>query len=171
MGKVDSKRNNRGPTERSPPDQMSIPPLEVAIPLVTARVKQTDDFPCPGIPARNVWPFVQITGIASQREVGGGCLSSVLLSDDMIDMKRQLVVQIWQKAVFTASGCAVPDELFKERIHRDRSTARPLAFSEILALDFRIDRKWPILSYLSASIFSTGVSWFFFAFSNKMRIR
>jgi hypothetical protein len=171
MGKVDSKRNNRSPTERSLTDQMSIPPLEVAIPLVTARVKQTDDFPCPGIPARNVWPFVQITGIAGQREVGGGCLSSVLLGDDMIDMKGQLVVQIWQKTIFTASGCAVPDELFKERIHRDRLTARPLAFSEILALDFRIDRKWPILSYLSASIFSVGVSWFFFAFSNKMCIR
>jgi hypothetical protein len=121
MGKVDSKRNNRGPTERSPPDQMSIPPLEVAIPLVTARVKQTDDFPCPGIPARNVWPFVQITGIASQREVGGGCLSSVLLSDDMIDMKRQLVVQIWQKAVFTASGCAVP-----KRAVQGKDSSRPV---------------------------------------------
>lgn len=58
-------------------------------PNVSPGMKQPDEFTGTGIQAANIGTFVAIAVRTSQSEIAGGGFSSVLLGNDVIDLKRQ----------------------------------------------------------------------------------
>jgi hypothetical protein len=60
-------------------------PLEVLFPDVFARVKQSDHSFCPGIDARDIWPFVKIAKRAGKRQIALDRRTFVLTGNNVID--------------------------------------------------------------------------------------
>jgi hypothetical protein len=64
-----------------------------------------------------------VVGKARQRKVGGHRLTPMLFGDDMIDLKRKLVIDLGHLAVFTLVASALPDQLTKSYVHGSSNAA------------------------------------------------
>lgn len=67
--------------------------------------------------SQRVGALVVIVGKACEREVAGDGLTTVLLSDHMINLHGKLVVDLRHLAVFTTVASSLPDELAESDLH------------------------------------------------------
>jgi hypothetical protein len=104
----------------------------MAMPALPTRVEETNNLSRERISATQVRPFAEITSMATPAAVIGTIAATVLLGEDVFDVKsRCRSGGIWKVAVLTAMAGSFSDELPKGPLHppsRDRlSIARALA--------------------------------------------
>jgi hypothetical protein len=80
-------------------------------------MKERHDFSANGVNTRQVGTFLQITTVASQRQVPGFVGTAMLLGDNVLDVVRQLDVLLRELAILTAIVRATPDEVARGGVH------------------------------------------------------
>jgi hypothetical protein len=90
------------------------------VPSIVARVEQTGDLSRFGINPRNVRAFVQIAWQTGQRQIPGLRQTTVLLSDNVVDLKQRVVELLRNAAVFTARFGPLPYQQLEPLLHGSR---------------------------------------------------
>src|SRR6186713_2177344 len=70
------------------------------VPVLSARIKETDDFSSDRIDCREIWPLVQIARHTRERQVRRGVTAAMLPRDDVLDLKGKIVESFRHPAVF-----------------------------------------------------------------------
>jgi hypothetical protein len=83
--------------------------FEMLRPNVRSRMKQADGLPRFGVESSNVGPFEPITVRACQCKIAFHGLASMLLSENVIDLKRQGQGKLRDQAVLASTASALPD--------------------------------------------------------------
>jgi len=112
-------------------------PAEVAAPALASWMKQTDDFPGFRIDTGQIWTFVFVVVVASQRQITRMVFAAVLPGDDVfrVHSVERLIVLV-NTAVFTAITRTLPDKLARGGVDHERSWT----FSSWRALAWRMAR-------------------------------
>jgi len=116
--------------------------LKMVRPRVTARMKKPGDFTCIRVEPGNVWAFEPIAVRAREREIFFYCLSAMLLSEDMVDLKRQRESELGNQAVLATIAPASPDLPDEFPIHCEATL--PDFFRSLRARDCITPRRLPI---------------------------
>ena len=135
--------------------------IKMICPLIRSRVKEWNDGVGLGIDPGQIRTF-EVAVPTGERQIIHLRFSSVLLGDDVLNVKRSAKRILWRVTVFT-SGCLRGYEC-KPRVPSScRKTCR--------ALDCQYARRSPILTYASSSARSSSVNLpsLAFAFSSSAR--
>lgn len=101
-------------------------PTEMSLPLMPARIKQTDDLSSFAVNARDIWSLAGVTSRASEAQIPEDRSTAVLLCDNMIDGKAKPVRQLRQLAILAALTCPFANTAVERGIHRrSRATTGP----------------------------------------------
>jgi hypothetical protein len=92
-------------------------PQEVFVPGIIPGIKQPDDFSTLTINAADVGPFVIVACKAGESQVVVSLRAMMLLSDDVIDLKSQLIKLLPHSAILASADSTAHHECPKNRIH------------------------------------------------------
>jgi hypothetical protein len=87
------------------------------LPLMSARMEKPDNSSGTRIASRNVRSLVIVAEKTSQRQVASGGLAVVFARNDMVDLKREVVVFLRHLAVLTNAPGATPNQTFEAKVH------------------------------------------------------
>src|SRR5688572_18285725 len=102
MRQVHRQGANGGSADRIASNYHRSVPAKVSVPDLAARIEKADDAPRFPIPAGKVRALVEIAGVAGQRKIRRDSFTTVLLRDDMVNVKRKRISPLWHQAVFAA---------------------------------------------------------------------
>ena len=115
-------------------------PLEVPLPVLTARIEEADDIAGLRIDAGQIRSLVKIAWHARVRAVFMNIRTVVDLRNDVIELERQVVMYLGHLAVFAAMVRACADQVGGSSVHVDQEV---VFFSLPRILAFRMDRTCP----------------------------
>jgi hypothetical protein len=92
-------------------------PAKMSRPAITTRMEQANDFISVRIPTRQIRAFVGIAVIAGPGQIQFNGWTTVLCSNDVVDLERQKAEALGKVAVFAAAARAVPNELTQVLTH------------------------------------------------------
>jgi hypothetical protein len=75
---------------------------EVVVPSVTSRIEEPCNLSCAPINCSNVTPFVPIAHHTDIRQITGGRSSTVLATDNVINLMREASFQFMNEAILPA---------------------------------------------------------------------
>jgi len=61
----------------------------------------------------DIWAFKTIALVAAQRQIISSCRATVLLGNDMVDLKRQPSKFSWKSTVLALSASTIPNEFYQ----------------------------------------------------------
>jgi hypothetical protein len=133
-GMVDFHNNNRCSTDGCLPGQDGAVPLEMALPLLAARVKKENQLSGVRINPANIGTFEIVAPVTCVSQIGRVVTSSVMLRNDMLDMKHSERSEVLSHAaVFAAVSRTIANEAANCAVHQDLE----LLSSKVRALDCR----------------------------------
>jgi len=103
---LDRRSSHRGFAD----EHRSFPP-EVLRPAMPSWVEQSSELFRPWIDSSEVRPLVEVASQAGEGEVAEGCSTSVLLCNNVLDLKRREVMGFREAAVFAATSGPPPNML------------------------------------------------------------
>jgi hypothetical protein len=109
IGSIHSENLDRGAPAGRPSQQMSAVKVKMLVPEIGSRMEQANEFPGLRIQPGDVRTFETIAMEASECKIFAYCCPSVLAGDDVIDLKRESVVRMWDSTVFTPISCSFPN--------------------------------------------------------------
>jgi hypothetical protein len=92
-------------------------PAKVALPILPARIKEANDVAGSGIDAREIRALVQIARHTGPRSVFMSVRAVMDLGDNMVELKRQVVVDLRHLAVFATMSRASADQVGGGSVH------------------------------------------------------
>lgn len=101
---VHLQQPGRSPADSGQAHDLSILKLEVVRPVVGARVEQIHDLARLGILTAQIRSLMKIAPVTSKRQAGRPIVVNMLLSDDVLDVKRTVNGVLGQLAVFATVG-------------------------------------------------------------------
>ena len=104
IGEIYSQDVNRRSADLALPQQQSLFPFEVFAPIIKARIEEPLQRLCDGIISSNVWPFVRITRQTGPSQIGQSGDSAMLLSANMINLKRIYVILLREATIFATAS-------------------------------------------------------------------
>jgi len=122
IGIVDGQNSNRGAADSSSADEDRAVPLKMAIPALESWMKEGHKFACVQINPGDVQTLVFVAMQATPGDVLQHGSPTVLLGDDVIELKRQRIGFVWQTAIVTAVTSQLADVINQLPLHG--STAR-----------------------------------------------
>jgi hypothetical protein len=87
-------------------------------PPVPPGVKQNLYLACHRVDSTEVWAFVQIAAMASEREIFDIIAAAVLTGDNVFDLMRRRAMLLAKLAVLATISCPVSDKKPGSGIHR-----------------------------------------------------
>ena len=115
----------------------------MAVPLLPPGVKQRGNLAGQRIDSRDIRPLVLVAVQATPREVAEDGWATVLLSNNVIDLKGQRIMDVRHPTIFATTICE-PTERARQRSGH-HVCFFPFDFSARRALDLRIPNVWPTL--------------------------
>lgn len=116
---VHVQHGDRHPTDRRSSHENRPVPTEVPIPFVASRMKQSHEAASrlKAIDSGEVWPLVTIAVEARVSQVPRRCRTTMLLGDDVFNLKRAGMPCVGESAVFASASRPLPYLISKRLIH------------------------------------------------------
>ena len=115
-------------------------PLEVSLPVLATRVKEPNNFPRVRINAGKICSLKDVAWDTGPGAVFMGIRTVMELGNDVIELERQVIIILWNLAVFAAIVRAAADQVCGGSVHGNQEVVF-FNLRRILAL--RIDSRWP----------------------------
>ena len=102
VGAIDLQQMNRCASGRRLGENSSAIPAEMLVPLLPSWMKQRDDLSGGRVDPRQIRPFVAVAVAARKSQVFQYGRATVLLSDDVVEVKRQFSESFREAAILAA---------------------------------------------------------------------
>lgn len=124
---IDAEDCDRRSSDGRTPNKLGAIPLEMLVPIVRSGMEKSRDLSVIGVQTRDVWSLGIVAGKARKRQVVGLGGSAMLSRNDMINLERQVVIDLRNPAVFArllrplpnqSLGCCIHASGFNRGIER-----------------------------------------------------
>lgn len=109
MGQVDFQDSDGRTPNRCLPHQTRAIPLEMLRPLMAARMKKSDDASRTRIASGNIRAFMVVAEKTGQCQVSSSGQAAVLARNNVVNLKREIIVGLEHLAIFTEVSSTPPD--------------------------------------------------------------
>jgi len=100
MGQVYGENVECCPPDRRATSKHGSVPLEMVLPFVLSRMKQSYNYICLGVYSRNVRPFVVIASKTRQRKIPGFVSPMMFAGNYVINLKGEEIILLRHSTVF-----------------------------------------------------------------------
>src|SRR6266567_137636 len=135
-------------------------------PGVLARVEKSHGSLRPRVDTAEIRPFIQVTAITGEAEIGRIVVTAVLLRNNVLDVERNVDRILWQSAVLATLTGSLSDQVANSGVYHEGHLAR-----NVLAFAFRMPRRSMLSTNSSYSARSASESVPSFAFSRSSSMR
>ncbi len=125
---IDSEGAHGGATALCPSLKNGAMPAEMAFPILSARIEKADDISRLWIDAGEIRALVQVAWNASVGAILVSVRTAMDPSDDMVELKRQVIMLLRHLAIFAAMMRALTDQGSGSSIHEIESSSCFLGF-------------------------------------------
>ena len=121
---IDVKQPNGGPTRGRETDNLRSSYREMVPPGVLARVEKSHGSLRPRVDTAEIRPFIQVTAITGEAEIGRIVVTAVLLRNDVLDVEGSVDRTLWQSAVLATLAGPLSDQVANSGVYHEGRLAR-----------------------------------------------